>query len=331
MFNRARLKLTAWYLLILMTVTVFFSITIHHMLIRQVTTFVAEQRIMIERRFGPLQASWNGEMEFIEDANHRIIGTLILINSAILLIVGGLSFFLAGKTLIPIKIMIEEQNRFISDSSHELRTPLTSLKLAMEVALRSKKFTLKEAKSLIEENISEVDRLKLLSDRLLYLASGIKANSQSQSEKISLKKVVDSSIKNVLTLAKVKKVKIKNSIKKDRQTIGSREKIEELFGIILENAIKYSESRGSITINMATRKQFAAISIKDEGIGIDKKDLPHIFDRFFRGDLARSRGNRNGFGLGLSIATKIAKDHSGSISVVSSKGGGTTFTVYLPI
>lgn len=331
MFKEARLKLTVWYLLILMSVTIFFSFTIHSLLLGQVKAFVVEQRFRIERRFGPIQPSDSLDTDFVENANRRIVFTLLTINSAILFVAGGLGYFLAGKTLDPIKNMLEDQNRFITDSSHELRTPLTSLKLAMEVALRDTGLTIKEAKVLISENILEVNHLQELSNRLLHLTSGKKLGPPLEVERLSIQKIIGESIKNISVMAKNKGLILKNLVSTEQEIVGNRDELKELFNILLENAVKYSHHKGSVVINSIVRKKSIEVSIKDEGIGIDAKDLPHIFDRFFRGDTARSKGEIDGFGLGLSIAKKIVEDHHGSISVQSKIDQGTTFIIHLPV
>ncbi len=330
MFNKARLKLTAWYLIILMVVLVFFSLTIHNMLIRQVTTFVSDNRARVEKRFGPMQSVGNWDKEFIEDANHRIIITLAVINGIIILVSGGLSFFLAGKTLKPIRKMVEDQNRFITDSSHELRTPLASLKIAMEVALRDKEMTLKEARELISDNILEVNRLQELSNRLLSLASKQDLNKQKITEKFSLGEVIKESVKNISALAKNKEIVVVNGVKTNTEMFGNILEIKELFNILLDNAVKYSKEKSKINISLKESSKYLEIHIKDQGIGISYKDIPRIFDRFFRSDLARSSEQTHGFGLGLSIAKKIVADHDGFITVKSKIGNGSTFIVQLP-
>ncbi len=323
--------MTAWYLLILMVVMIFYSLTIHNMLIRQVTTFVSDNRQRIEKRFGPMQPVGNWDLEFIEDANHRIIITLLVINGIILLIAGGLSFILAGKTLIPIRKMVEDQNRFITDSSHELRTPLTSLKIAMEVALRDKNLSIVEAREIITENIHEVDRLQELSNRLLSLASKQDLNKQIISEEFCLSDVIKESVRDVSVLAKSKNIKLINNSNPKVVMSGNKTEIKELIGIILENGIKYSKKGGQVIVSLTAKSGYLELRISDQGIGISYRDLPRIFDRFFRGDLARTSGNTSGFGLGLSIAKKIVTDHGGTISIKSKIGQGSTFIIQLPV
>jgi signal transduction histidine kinase len=225
--------------------------------------------------------------------------------------------------------MVEEQDRFISDSSHELRTPLTSLKSAMEVGLMDKNMTLVEAKKLIKENIGDVNKPQKLSDSLILLTKkGAKTSSQYQ--EISTKEIIDESIRQIKSLAVKKKIIIKTLIKNIKFK-GEQDKLTNLLVILLDNAIKYSSNGKTIKIKSWKTKHFVNISVKDEGVGILDKDTPHIFDRFYRADNSRSKIQTSGYGLGLSIAKMITEEHKGSILVKSIVGQGTVFTVKLPI
>lgn len=342
MFTKARLKLTTWYLLIIMTISLSFSMVIYKVLTFELDRFTRLQRVRIERRFQtgeffpdpqfqgappPLHIM---DPELIEETKHRLILMLILVNGAVLVISGGLGFFLAGKTLKPIKNMVEEQNQFISDASHEIKTPLTSLKSAFEVYLRNKARTRKEADDVIKESISEVNKLQSLSESLLCLTSYEKPNNYSHFEKLSLVAVGKEALRKISPLAKQKKVSLENNLK-ETQIYGSKFGLVDLFVILLDNAVKFSKIGGKITITSQKTDGSVLISVTDHGIGIDEKDLPNIFDRFYQADAARTKQGFGGYGLGLSIAKKIAEVHHGSISVKSKVGVGSTFTISLPV
>src|SRR3990167_11408943 len=182
MFHSARIKLTGWYLLIIMFISLAFSLVIYSMITREINHFEQAQRFRFEKKLRdfdlPVPPGSNiramkiliENPELIEEIKERVAMTLVIINGGILLLAGGLSYFLAGKTLKPIKNMMDEQNRFISDASHELKTPLTSLKTAMEVFLRGKEKNVKDSETIIRESIIEVDKLQSLSESLLQLA-----------------------------------------------------------------------------------------------------------------------------------------------------------------
>jgi signal transduction histidine kinase len=105
----------------------------------------------------------------------------------------------------------------------------------------------------------------------------------------------------------------------------------DLFVIILDNAVKYSQEKSTITINTKKTEKIVTVSIKDQGIGIGKEDLEHVFDRFYRSDKARSKNDINGYGLGLSIAKEIVNLHKGSINIESKIKKGTTINISLPV
>jgi signal transduction histidine kinase len=219
--------------------------------------------------------------------------------------------------------MLEDQNRFVSDASHELRTPLTSLKLSMEVFLRDKHANLPEAKKLITSSIGEVDRLHYLSENLLELSKFNHNQPTVKVEKIPLSEVIDSAIVKVTPQLTEKQIEVK--VEKITQKVKvDRHEMTDLLVILLDNAIKYSKNKSKIDIKIAKKSRHLDLHIIDEGAGIAKKDLPFIFDRFYRADSARVKG---GYGLGLSIAKKIANKNGILILVKSAVGVGTDFTI----
>ena len=329
MFENARIKLTAWYLGIIMLLSILFSVVIYtginaelerieHMQLRFQEDLeegiIPPSNIRIERTL-------KADPAVIKAARARLLTILGLINLAILGISGGAGYFLAGRTLKPIREMVEEQKRFIADSSHELRTPLTSLRTEIEVALRNTKLNLSDAKKLLVSNLEEVLSLQLLSDNLLELAHN--GNPIKKDESIvSLSKIVKASVRKVEKMAAMKKIKIINSTG-DQEIRGVEERLIECIVILLDNAIKYSPDKTSIKISSKQTKEFVIVTIQDKGIGISKQHLPKIFDRFFRADPSRSKNE--GYGLGLSIAKSIMDAHDATIEVESALGKGTTF------
>jgi signal transduction histidine kinase len=181
MFQSARLQLTAWYLLIIMCISMAFSAVIYTFLSKEVERFARMQRVRIERQRGPFEFLPQSDPQIriidpdlVSETKNRILLTLAGINGIIFLLSGGLGYILAGRTLQPIQTMVEEQHRFIQDASHELRTPLTALKSTFEVSLRDKKSTIADFKNVIHGGISDVNALQALSDALLQLAQAEK-------------------------------------------------------------------------------------------------------------------------------------------------------------
>lgn len=313
MFHTARFKLTAWYLVIIMVVSVSFSAVIYRTLTSELERFSRMQRYRIERRLSddiliPLDDTLApppmlpvDDPELINYIKHRMLITLAVVNSSIFVLSGLLGYMLAGRTLKPIADMVDEQNRFISDASHELRTPLTALKAMLEVHLRDKNLSLPSAKAVLRDSIEEVDTLQSLSDSLLTLTQYQKQGAVAQFEKLDLTDLLREAIHRVTPLAKEKNITIKLS-GTHGTAHGLRHSVTDLFVILLDNAIKYSKDGGTVGIRTQKSETGITVLVKDEGEGIAKKDLPYIFDRFYRADSSRAR---DGYGLGLAIAKKL--------------------------
>ncbi len=327
MFESARFKLTAWYLVIIICISLAFSVIIYNRVVNEVVRFEQLQRFRIERMRGliePLPIN----TELVEETRQRVVILLAIINGSIVVISSALGYFLAGKTLRPISNMVEAQNRFISDASHELKTPLTSLKSAFEVYLRDKQRTVTDADTLVGESITEVDKLQYLSESLLKLSRG-QAVKQQLVELINLTSIIETSVKKVATLAADKHIQVKQKLNEVKLN-GNKYTLGDLVIILLDNAIKYTADSGRVDIKLTKSATEAIITVSDTGQGISKQDLPHIFDRFFRSDSARSKNSSGGYGLGLSIAKQIVAEHRGQISASSKLNTGTTVTVHLP-
>jgi signal transduction histidine kinase len=337
MFKQARLKLTLWYVLIISVISLFFSLLIYQLINSEMTRFANSQRNRIEHRLIILNPNMPPQpdislidQDLIEESRERLKINLLIVNGIILIISGSLSYFLAGLTLKPIQKMTEDQKRFISDASHELKTPITALKSLFEVTLRDKKLDLKEAKKVISSGIDQSNRLNNLSNSLLELSRLEINHIQKQFEPLSLKKIILESITQIKPAASSKKIKIIANLSSSK-VFGDQTRLVELFTIFLDNAIKYSPNKSKIKIISKIVSKKNMIKIVDQGVGIDQKDLPKIFDRFYQADNSRTKVNNSGYGLGLSIAQKIIQAHDGSIKVSSQIGIGTKFIIYLPL
>jgi len=342
MFRNARIKLTAWYLLIIICISVSFSAVIYRMLTFEMDRFARMQKNRIERQLEnrtvfPSPPTRPDDQPFlaidpdlVDETKQRLLLQLVLLNAGIWILSGGLGYILAGKTLRPIAIMLDEQRRFVSDASHELRTPLTALKSSMEVALRNPKLTTKEAKTVLTENVAEVNELQTLTNQLLELARTELPKNHTTYQPLDPAKIVAQVLKRVSPIATPKHIAIANHL--ETCTIfGNAYGLTDALMILLDNAIKYSPQKSTVTVMMKKQNKDILISVQDTGMGIEKKDLPHIFDRFYRSDTARSKSYVSGYGLGLSIAQKIIEEHNGKIMVQSAVKSGSTFTIVLPL
>jgi two-component system, OmpR family, sensor histidine kinase CiaH len=342
MFQSARLKLTGWYLLIVVVICLFFNVGIYRALSDEVDRFDRMQRFRIERSLNeprmmnssPFPRRLNIPLEtpeLVAETKQRILITLIVINSSIIAMAGALSYFLAGKTLLPIAEMMDEQNRFISDASHELKTPLTSLKTSFEVFLRNPKHTLTEAREIMSESIEDVNKLQFLSEALLQLAHYEKPQSRLSFSNIEVEKVVTKAVKKISSVALEKQITIAKTIDQDTTVLGDAQALTDLVVILLDNAVKYSPEKSQVEVVVTRNEHTVTLAVQDHGIGIAAKDIHKIFDRFYRADTARSRTAAGGYGLGLSIAKQLAEIHNGTIAVESSIESGSRFTITFPV
>ncbi|MCL5003712.1 MAG: HAMP domain-containing histidine kinase [Patescibacteria group bacterium] len=343
MFHSARLKLTAWYLLIIMLVSLSFSLAIFRIATSELDRVERIARLRAESGFlprpsissSPLNPGESLRLVFLDpdliaETKNRLGLILILINLGILGTSAVAGYFLAGLTLKPIAEMVEEQSRFVTDASHELRTPLTSLKSEIEVGLRDQNITLAEAKDILQSNLEEVNSLQTLSDALIKLTQYRAVSNNLDVTDVSLKNLAESAIKKVEGLAKSKNITLNNKVG-DLNLEGHLPSLTELMVILLDNAIKYSPEGKTVFLSSEKNDGWVYLSISDEGPGIDEKDLPHVFDRFYRADKSRTKSDTPGYGLGLSIARQIVENHHGSIKALSLPGRGAAFTVQLPL
>jgi len=225
----------------------------------------------------------------------------------------------------------KEQQRFIADASHELRTPLAILRGETEVAL-SKTRTLKEYQQSLSLIQDEAERLSRIVEDLFILArQPINTRAALNKERLSLNDAIRDCARAAQVLAMQKGVRLK--LENDSPSIalnGDEELIRRLILNLLDNAVKYTPAGGEISLALARQNGSAEIVVRDTGIGIPEAAQPRVFDRFYRVDKARARA-MGGAGLGLSIARWIVEVHGGEISLASTPGQGSTFTVVLPV
>ena len=347
MFHSARIKLTFWYLVIIMLVSGFFSLIVYRGFTKelgrgfrfQALHTAPERRVVVQERNGffrilpfmiyPDEIAPEEFVEIINLAKRRFALQLLIINGGILFLAGTAGYFLAGKTLQPIEVMVDEQKRFVADASHELKTPITALITEIEVALRNKKLNLKDAKDTLSSSLDEVGKLKEFTQYLLSLSRYEADGDDIPREKVDLSEAVRQAVERNTPLANKSKIKITQELN-EVSTLGNPQSMVELISILINNAIKYSPDNTKIKVTVAKVGRKAVIKVKDQGIGIDEKDIPHIFDRFYRADCSRCKQEVDGYGLGLSIAKSIVESHKGTIGVESKPNQGSTFIISLP-
>jgi two-component system, OmpR family, sensor histidine kinase CiaH len=333
MFHSARLKLTMFYLAILLVFSLTITLSTRGLAQHEFDDSDVAQRGAVHRLFlrlysipPPPTYQFNSmQQDQAAEVRDRLNRDVILINLAALIIGGVLSYWYAGRTLKPIEDAHEAQRRFAADASHELRTPLANLKLENEVFLRQKSFKPKEAKQLIESNLEEVQRLESLAVNLLSLTQYEQAELKLQT--LDVKSLVTDAITQVAKLADAKKVTFEQDVA-SAHVLGNAESLTQLLVIVLDNALKYGPDKSKVFIDGAQNDGRYSLSIRDQGSGIALVDLPHIFDRLYRGDKART-SSTGGYGLGLALAREIARANEATITARNIKGSGARFTIIL--
>lgn len=327
MFSTVYLKLTGWYLLIIMFISLLFSGLVYQSSMNEIATRLEQFREGVPQVNGFPRA---GTLQTIRDAQQteagkNILLQLVYINVVILIGGGAVSYLLARRTLQPLEEAHEAQSRFTSDASHELRTPLAAMKTELEASLRDSKLTKGDMKQLLESNLEEVDKLTQLSQTLLALSR--LDTSAIPTEPLNLEDLLNDAIKSL----KLPPSRLKRTNVAPLLIAGNRSSLTELITILLDNAVKYSPKGSPLTITTETKGKNTLLSITNTGAGIDTEDMPHIFERFYRAEKARSKSTTNGYGLGLALAKQIAELHGGTIQARSTPGKSTTFTITLPV
>ena len=223
----------------------------------------------------------------------------------------------------------QRQKQFTSDASHELRTPLAVIEAESTLALQKERPPSDYRQSL--EIVSrETRQMSSLIDKLLTLARADAGKEQWNFAEVELSKLITNLSTDVEALCQEKGLSFQLGQTQDLVVKGDEARLRELFMNLLDNAIIYTPSPGTISVSLRREGQMAVVVIKDTGVGIPAEDIPFIFERFYRVDKSRSRAE-GGSGLGLAICQHIAEAHGGKIEVESQVGAGSTFSVWLPL
>jgi len=221
------------------------------------------------------------------------------------------------------------EKRFTADASHELRTPLTALKGGIQVIL-SRPRGAEEYAAALNSMKGEVDRLVELAADLLLLARAGATASVPDEGGIDLCLLLDLCAEGMSQRASERGLPLRRDFGSGLPVAGSRDHLARLFMNLIENAVKYADEGGSVSVRASREGNRALVRIANSGPGISAADLEHVFEPFFRGDAARSR-RTGGSGLGLAIAREIAEAHGGNLSLRSTEGVETVATVVLPL
>lgn len=321
-FKKARLKLTFWYILISAALLMIFSLAAIN---AERRAFTKLEGVLSDKQQRPQLTAFleKNINRFESDFRKR----LLMFDLALLIGVSISSYFLSGRTLKPIGEMIRKQEEFSQDASHELRTPLTTIGIEIEAIKRTEKKIPKVIMELFVSIQEEVSRMKGIVDGLLTLVREESYQGKTSWTKFDLSNVVLEAFEQIKPIAQKKQLDFKIEESKNLFTYGNKEELKQVVLILLDNAIKYTPSHQAVKVKTMLQGKDTVLSVSDTGNGIWEKDIPHIFERFYRG---RVSNVFTGSGLGLAIAWKITERHNGKISVASKRGEGSEFVVRLP-
>lgn len=262
---------------------------------------------------------------------HHLIRNIVMILAILMIIftilLAFLSYYLAGKAMVPIQNSYEKQRTFVSDASHELRTPLSIFLGSVDLLEREETAVLSPiGREVLHDLRSETMHMSKLLENLLLLSRSDQNHEPITKETLQLSALL-SSICHRFQRILPEAIQLTSQIEENISIEADSMRIQQLLYILLENALHYTK-KGEIQVTLTSSQRQAFIDIQDSGQGITPKDLPYIFDRFYRADDSR---DRSGVGLGLSIAKMIIDNHHGMIQVKSTVGVGTTFSITLPL
>jgi heavy metal sensor kinase len=225
---------------------------------------------------------------------------------------------------------LTRQRRFVADASHELRTPVAVIRNKTDVALLGSG-TRQDYVTVMHEINAEAERLGHLISDLLALARGDEGQTQFEREPVRLDLVARAVAANANLLAAERGITLEVQRCEAVTVLGDEARLIQVIMNLLENAVRYTNPGGRVTLTVQATQDQALLSVRDTGIGIAAEHLPHIFERFYRADPARGRTGGSSSGLGLSIVEWVVRAHGGTVSGESRLGRGSCFTVTLPL
>jgi two-component system sensor histidine kinase CiaH len=273
-------------------------------------------------------SSGETEQEFVTRALDSFRWRLLVVDGAIILVVGIGGLLYARSTLRPIRDNVTAQKRFIADASHELRTPLAIMKTDFEVALRDPGFA-EEARPVLRSGLEEVDRMTGMVEDLLTLSRIDAHQERLAEERFDLAALARQTTQKLAGLAAASGVTVRAGGADAAPAAGDEHHAQRALANVLKNAVEHSPHGGTVEVEAVTAGGMSRVTVSDHGEGIPPGELEHIFDRFYRGDPSRSQ-ERGGSGLGLAIARWALRRMGGDLVAESTVGSGTRMTITLP-
>lgn len=221
-----------------------------------------------------------------------------------------------------------EMQRFTADASHELRTPISVIRTEAEVAL-NQPVSDEEKQNLLSNILEECERLTAITEQLLTLSREDAGIAQSRREPVNIGELASEVAETMRPLAEAKQLELAVAMNGAAMVAGDADRLKQVIYNLLDNAIKYTPRTGRVELAVGRADSNVELAVRDTGVGINSEHLPHVFERFYRVDKARTR-TEGGTGLGLSIVESIVVAHGGQVGIQSQPDEGTTITISLP-
>ncbi len=233
-----------------------------------------------------------------------------------------ISIFISGYIVKPVEKSINQQKQLIADMSHELKTPITVVSTNTDILLSHQSSTVADENKWLGYIKDETGRMSEIINSMLYLAKADESDEKPKLTEVNLSNVVYATALSFESVCFEKNKTLNINVTPDLKIMADEPSIKQLLFILLDNAVKYSNDSGTISVNVESHSDKVNLSVFNTGDPIPQESLPYLFERFYRIDKARSREN-GGSGLGLSIAKKIAENNDSSIAVISNNNGNT--------
>ncbi|WP_298629211.1 HAMP domain-containing sensor histidine kinase [uncultured Senegalimassilia sp.] len=266
-----------------------------------------------------------------------LAATLAVVEVAALAVFFVISLFFSRWALRPVARAWTQQRRFVADASHDLKTPLTVILANTSIALEHPERSVASQSQWLESTQHEAEAMQSLVGDLLALAKMDEEEAAAQSgaarpafEEVDLSDVLEGEVLQFESVAFERGVRLESQVEPGIELRGNEQRLRRLAGTLIDNACKYVDDGGAVNVSLSRAGKQAKLEVRNTGAPISPEDLPHVFDRFYRADKART-GGAGGHGLGLAIARAIAEEHGGTLTVSSTQADGTVFTATLPL
>ena len=240
---------------------------------------------------------------------------------------GGL--YMAGRAMRPARESFERQRAFVADASHELKTPLTLIRADTEMVLYRGHLN-QEDQKLVEHSLAETDRMGAILSDLLLVARLDADEADLATKPFDLASVLSEEAERFGVRAAAKEIRLEVRVPGELPARGDPKRTGQILAVLLENAVRFVPSGGSIALSGRLQDRWVEANVTDTGPGISPGHLPRVFDRFYRAETSRTRGNSGGTGLGLAIARELARAQGGELVAESAENGGARFRLRLP-